>query len=280
MRKKIRVAGTGLDGLIGSRVIELLANDIDFEPIPQTVMDITDEKKTTSVIQSVNFDIFLHMAAYTQVDRAENEKDIAWKINVEGTNNVWNAVAEKKKPFIYISTDFVFDGIAHPFYEDSIPHPISYYGLTKYEGEKIVKDKAMIIRLSYPYRGQFENKTDIVRSILNLLKQHKPIKGIIDQILTLSFIDDIVYAFKHLFSHYSPEIFHIVGADSVSACETIDAIGRVFQLDTSHVIKITYDEFYMGKAKRPKKGIIKSEKNTFYRMKSFEEGLKEIKKQL
>lgn len=280
MRKKIRVAGTGLDGLVGSRVVELLANGIDFELFPQTAMNITDQKKTTSMIQSVDFDIFLHMAAYTKVDMAEKEKDIVWKVNVEGTRNVWNAVGEKKKPFIYVSTDFVFDGMTFPFYEDSIPYPISYYGLTKYEGEKIVKDNAMIVRLSYPYRAQFENKTDIVRSIIHLLKQHKPIKGVIDQILTFSFIDDIAYAFKHLFSHYSPEIFHIVGVDSLSGYEAIHTIGRVFALDTSHVGKIRYDEFYAGKAQRPKKSIIKSRKNTFYRMKSFEEGLQELKKQL
>ncbi|HLD26350.1 MAG TPA: sugar nucleotide-binding protein [Patescibacteria group bacterium] len=278
--KKIRVAGTGLDGLVGSRIVELLKKDIDFIPLSQTIMDITDVANIRSMIQSIDFDLFLHMAAYTQVDGAEKEKDTAWKVNVEGTRNVWKTVTAKNKPFIYISTDFVFDGMNTPFFEDSMPHPISYYGLTKYEGEKILKGSTMIVRLSYPYRSYFENKTDIVRSIILALKDKKPIKGIMDQILTFTFIDDIACALRHLFFHYSSDIFHIVGVGSMSGYEAIQTIGRIFQLDTSHVEKITYDEFYKNKAHRPKKGIIKSKKNTFYKMSSFEEGLKEIKKQL
>lgn len=276
--KKMRIAGTGFDGLVGSRIVELCKKNIDFIPLSQSVMDITDRKKTHSMIQSIDFDLFLHMAAYTQVDMAERERKGAWNVNVEGTRNAWDAVHERNKPFLYISTDFVFDGIHFPFFEDSIPHPVSYYGLTKYEGEKIIKNNGMIIRLSYPYRSYFENKTDIVRSIVNALKDKKPMKGIVDQILTFTFIDDIAYAFQYLFSHYSPEIFHIVGRDSMSGYDAIKMIGKVFQLDTSYVDTITYDEFYMGKAQRPKKGIIKSKKNTFYPMKSFEEGLWEIKR--
>lgn len=276
--KKIRVAGTGLDGLVGSRIVELLKKDVDFIPLSQTFLDITDNKNTKSIVQSVDFDLFLHMAAYTNVDGAEKEKSTAWKVNVEGTQNIFDAVSQKNKPFISISTDFVFDGISAPFYEDSPPHPLSYYGLTKYEGEKIIKNKGMIIRLSYPYRSHFENKTDIVRSILHALKDKKPIKGIVDQILTFTFIDDIAYAFQYLFSHYSPEVFHIVGEDSISGYDAIQMIGKVFELNTSHVGRITYDDFYKGKAHRPKNGIIKSKKNTFYPMRNFEEGLRKMKK--
>lgn len=280
MTKKIRIAGTGLDGLVGSRIVDLLKDDVDFIPLPQTKMDIADPRQTASTIKALNFDLFLHMAAYTNVDGAEIEKETARTINVDGTKNVFDAISSLKKPFVYISTDFVFDGASPPFDENSPPHPISYYGQTKYEGEKIVRDRAMIVRLSYPYRTAFAHKTDIVRNILSLLKEKKPIKGIIDQLLTFTFIDDIAYALEHLFNHYSPEIFHIVGANNLSAYDAIHLIGNIFQLDTSLVTKTTYDEFYTGKAERPQKGIIISKKNTFYQMKSFEEGLKEMKKQL
>lgn len=275
----MQVAGTGLDGLVGSRIVELLKNDIYFIPLSQTVMNITNHDQTKSMIQFANFDLFLHMAAYTNVDGAEKEKKIAWETNVEGTRNIFDAVSKKNKSFIYISTDFVFDGLSPPFYEDSHPRPLSYYGQTKYEGEKIVKNHGMIIRLSYPYRAHFENKTDIVQSIMHALQEKKPLKGIVDQLLTFTFIDDIAYALKHLIFNYSPHVFHIVGKDSLSGYDAVKTIGKVFRLDTSHVGKITYDAFYAGRALRPKKGIIKSKKNTFYAMKSFEEGLKEIKNQ-
>lgn len=280
MLKKIRVAGTGLDGLVGSRIVQLLQNDVDFISIPQTAMDITDQQQTRSALKTIDFDLFLHMAAYTAVDGADIAQETAYNINVRGTKHVFDAVHEKKKPFIYISTDFVFDGITPPFDENSTPHPISYYGQTKYEGEKIVKNHAMIVRLSYPYRAHFEGKTDIVRSIILLLQEKKHIKGVIDQILTFTFIDDIAHAMNYLFTHYSPEIMHIVGADSISAYEAIQTIGKVFALDTSHVTKTTCDDFYAGRARRPKNGIIISKKNTFYRMKTFEEGLQNIKQEL
>lgn len=277
---KLKIAATGLDGLIGSRVAQLLQNDFHFIPLSINKMDITNKEQVFSTLKNINFDLFLHLAAYTNVDGAEKDKNLAWQINVDGAKNVFEAVYNKGKKFIYISTDFVFDGENSPFFEDSPPKPVSYYGLTKYEGEKIVKDKAMIIRLSYPYRASFELKKDIVRSIIDILKQKKPIKGIIDQILTFTFIDDIAVAFKYLFQNHSNEIFHIVGEDSLSAYEAILNICDVFNLDKRLVEKTTFDQFYQGKAKRPKKGIIKSKKNNFYKMKKFREGLLAVKKQL
>lgn len=279
MYKKMRAAGTGLDGLVGSRVRELLDKEFDFIPLSQKQMDVTKKEQVNAAIKNLQFDMFLHLAAYTNVDGAEREKELARAVNVVGTQNVFEAATAKKKPFIYISTDFVFDGQAPPFFEDSAPRPISYYGLTKYEGEKIVKDKTMIVRLSYPYRAYFQSKTDIARSIISALAQKKPLKGVVDQIITFTFIDDIAYALKHLLAHFSPEIFHVVGADSLSAYEAMLTICEVFGFDKSLVGKTTYEEFYRGKASRPQKGIIKSTKNNFYRMKTFEEGLKTVKEE-
>lgn len=280
MNKNIRIAATGLSGLIGSRLQELLRNEFEFISLSQEVVDITNKQSVKNVFKTLQYDVFLHLAGYTNVDGAEKEKEIAWKINVEGTRNVFEEVSRQKKPFIYISTDFVFDGVHPPFYEDSIPHPISAYGLTKYEGEKVLKNQAMILRLSYPYRASFEGKKDIVRSLIVALKNKLPIQGVVDQYITFTFIDDIAYALSHLMKNYSPEIFHIVGADSVMAYESIKTIGDVFDLDTSFVGQTTYDEFYKNKAQRPQKGIIKSKKNTFYPMKTLGEGLREIKRQL
>lgn len=279
MSKKMIVAATGLDGLVGSRVKELLGDKIQLIPLPKETIDITKKDSVKQALRSIDFDIFLHLAAYTNVDLAEKEKELAWNINVAGTKNVFEVVSSREKKMIYISTDFVFDGENAPFTEDSPPHPISYYGMTKYEGEKIVKDHAMIVRLSYPYRAHYEPKKDIVRSILAVLKDKKQIQGVVDQIITFTFIDDIAHALHHLFFNYTPEVYHVVGKDSLSAYDAIMTIAEVFGLDTSLVSKTTYDEFYKKKAKRPKKGIVKSKKNVFYPMKSLREGLMEIKKQ-
>lgn len=280
MPKRLKVAATGLSGLVGSRVEELLKGEFDFTSLPIEKMDITDRPQVISLIKNLDFDVFLHLAAYTNVDGAEKEKLLATKINVEGTKNVFEAVLRKGKKFIYISTDFVFDGENPPFFEDSTANPISHYGLTKYQAEQIVKNKAMIVRLSYPYRAYFSQKTDFVRAVIRLLKEKKPIKGVVDQIITFTFIDDIAYALGYLLKNFSPQVYHIVGADSLSAYQAMLTICDVFDLDKSLVGKTTYDQFYQGKAKRPRRGIIRSKKNDFYQMKNFEEGLRELKKQI
>lgn len=277
---KLKIAGTGLTGLVGSRIVELLQNDFDFTPIPFSEMDITNKDDVNRKLFETDFDIFLHAAAYTNVDGAENDHDAAYKLNVTGTQHVFETVINKRKKFIYISTDFVFDGNHAPASESSTPNPISVYGTTKYEGEQVVGHNGMIVRISYPYRAIFEQKKDVVRSIIDLLKNGGRIKGITDQILTYTFIDDIAFSLKHLLTNFSPEIYHIVGGDSQSGYDSIMQICDVFGLDKSKVDQTTYSEFYAGRALRPKNGTTISTKNNFYPMKTLQNGLLELKKQI
>lgn len=278
--RKLKIAATGLEGLVGSRLHDLLNNKFEFISIRKNQMDITNEKHVDEIIAKINFDIFIHLAAYTNADLAEIERETAWTLNVKGTQNVYQAVKKQNKKFIYISTDHVFDGVNPPFFEDSPTNPLNYYGMTKHEGEKIVSPHAMIVRISYPYRANFAQKKDFVRSIIDLLKQKKSIKGVVDQYITPTFIDDIAYAFKYLFENFASAIYHIVGSESLSAYEAIMKICDVFALDKNLVGQTTHDDFYKGKATRPKNDIIKSKKNNFYKMCSFQEGLVEMKKQL
>ena len=272
----MKIAITGSTGLIGTRLTELLNKDFQFIQILEKEVDITDRKSVQNKIESLNFDIFFHMAAYTNVDGAEVQKERAYKINVEGTKNIFDAVLKKNKKMIYVSTDFVFDGTHPPYYEDSKPNPIGYYAQTKYEGEIIVKDKAMITRFSYPYRKSFEPKKDFVRTIKFLLEQKKPLYMMTDSLITPTFIDDIAYAMKYLLVNFTPEIFHIVGADSLSPFDAGKLIAKTFHLDENLILPTTYEEYSKGKAKRSRYSQIKSKKNTFYPMKTFEEGLRQL----
>jgi dTDP-4-dehydrorhamnose reductase len=276
----LKIALNGADGLVGSRIIELLKNDFQFIPLPQSKMDITNSEVVEKIIKETEFDVFLHLAAYTNVPKAETEKDLALKINRDGTKNVFQAVNQKQKKFVYISTDFVFDGVNPPYDEDSIPNPTSVYALSKYEGEKIVQNQAMIVRIAYPYRANFEIKKDFFRTFKFYLENNKPLSMITDSQMTPTFIDDIALGLKYLFNHYSPEVFHLVGADSLSPYDASLMVAEKFNLDKSLIGKTTYEEYVKGKARLPKLATIKSKKNNFYTMKTFEEGLEEIKKQL
>lgn len=271
------IATTGLDGLVGSRIRELLHDTFDFVNLHEKSMDITNKDSVNKAISKTEFDTFLHLAAFTNVDAAEENQETAYKVNVIGTQNVFNAVQDKGKKIMYMSTGFVFDGENPPYYEDSEPHPISYYGETKYEGEKIIDGKGIIIRIDYPYGGHVEYKKDIVESLIDLLQAKKPLSGVEDQILTPTFIDDIAQAVEHLALNIDSGLFHIVGADSLSGLDIIRTIGEVFDLDTSHIGSTSYEEFYKGKARRPQKSIMKSKKNTFTKMSAFRDGLERLK---
>ncbi|MDO8609686.1 MAG: SDR family oxidoreductase [bacterium] len=276
----IKIALTGSTGLIGSRIIELLEKDFEFIPLLQTQVDITNKDQITNAINEIDFDYFLHLAAYTNVDATEQNKDLVQKINVEGTRNVFETVQKKNKQFIHISTDFVFDGSKPPYLENSTPQPVSFYAQTKYDAEQIVKDKAMIIRLSYPYRAKYDLKKDFVKSIVSLLKEQKTIQMVTDSLMTPTFIDDIAFAFKYLVLHFDKKIYHIVGSDSISPFNSGKLIAQKFHLDESLVQPITFKTYFQNKAKRPQYSDIKTKNNIFYKMKTFEQGLDEILKQL
>lgn len=276
----LKIALTGADGLVGSRIIELLKNDFEFIPLPQRSMDITDQAQVDSALKDLDFDIFFHLAAYTNVPGAETNKELCFKINCDGTKNVFEAVQKKQKKFVYISTDFVFDGVKPPYDESSIPNPVGVYASSKFEGEKIVKDQAMIVRISYPYRAEFELKKDFFRTFKYYLENNKPLSMINDSIMTPTFIDDIAFGLKYLFNNYKPEIYHLVGSEYLSPYEAAVKVAESFGLDRSLIGKTTYEEYIKGKARLPQFASIRSNKNTFWKMRTFSEGLEEIKKQL
>lgn len=275
----VTIALTGASGLVGSRIIELLRNDFEFISLSSKDFDIRNQDQVHQVVQDIKFDFFLHLAAYTNVDRAETDPTEAFAMNVKGTEHIFNSVQNKGKKMIYMSTDFVFDGRNPPYDENSSENPISKYGETKFKGEQLVKNNAMIVRIAYPYRASFEPKKDFVRVLKWFLEQGNEIKGITDSIFVPTFIDDVAYGLKHLINNYSPEVFHLVGNNSLTPFEAAKLIAKKFNLNEDLVLKTTYTEFFAGKAQRPQYSNIKSIKNNFYKMKSFEEGLEEMLRQ-
>ncbi len=275
-----KIAITGASGLVGTRLIELLSDTFEFVPLGIKDMDITNRDSVHSHMQGLAYDLFLHLAAYTQVNQAENEQQKAFLINEMGTKNVFEEVFAAHKQFIFISTDFVFDGTQPPYLETSTPHPVSVYGASKCAGEKIVGKDGMIVRISYPFRSAFEVKKDIFRTLKSSLQSGKSIQMVDDSLMVPTFIDDIAYGLKHLMNNFSPDIFHLVGKDAMSPYTLAQTIARVFLLDENLITRISYEEYFKNKAKGPRYSDIRSMKNTFHPMHSFEESLYIIKNQL
>jgi len=273
----LKIALTGSNGLIGSRTIDLLKNTFNFVPILHKEVNITDKNQVLAYLQKINFDILIHFAAYTNVDKAEQEKKTAWEVNVQGTKNLYQAVKQLKKKFIYISTDFVFDGKNPPFYENSTPNPISWYGKTKYEGEKVLKNKAMIIRTSYPFGISSAKKNDFVKQIRSLLKINTPLNMVNNSLITPTYIDDFVFGLEYLIKNFTQDTFHLVGKNSLSPFDAGILIAKLFNLNSSLIKPISYQSYFKNQAKRPQYSVIKSKKNKFYQMKNFHQSLEQLK---
>jgi dTDP-4-dehydrorhamnose reductase len=277
---KRRIAVTGANGLVGSRMFDLIKWDMELVPISHSDMDITNRDQTHAFLKDMQFDTLVHLAAYTNVDGAEKEFDTAISINETGTRNIFDAVLEKNKPFILLSTDFVFEGRNETYTEESPTHAISAYGQSKLNAEKVVGDKGMIVRIAYPYRAEYEKKKDFFRTLKSLMEQGRQLTMINDSLITPTFIDDIAFGLRNLIDEFTPQIFHLVGSDSLSPFDAGKLIAKTFNLDENLVQPTDYKTYFAGKAQRPQYSKIVSTKDFGYKTKTFEEGLQEIKRQL
>jgi dTDP-4-dehydrorhamnose reductase len=289
---KPQVIGIGMNGLVGSRITELLADRIEFIPMSSsTGVDITKPETLTDIKDYVNADFILHMAAKTDVDGCEKDKDLleegeAWRINVQGTANVAEIARETGKKII--STDFVFNGekpIGEEYTEEDQPDPVNWYAETKFEGERKVEESGAdfaILRIAYPYRGQFEAKPDFMRAIKNRLEQGQIIRGVTDHVFCPTFIDDLADVLFALVNHDASGIFHAVGAQRLNPYEAANLIAETFDLDKNLISKTTREEFFKDRAPRPFNLALSNAKIEMQgvRMRGFEECLQLIKSTL
>jgi len=287
---KTQIIGTGLSGLIGTRIAELLGDKYEFIDISlSTGVDITIFDQVIDSINRLPGKTILHMAAKTDVDGCEDEKILgeesqSWTVNVVGTQNIIEAAKRLGKRIIYISTDFVFDGTKEFYNEDDQPNPVNWYGYTKYEAELHVIASGLdycIVRLAYPYRAYFPPKLDFVRRIIEKVKKGEKIMALTDHVFTPTFIDDIAFAMDLLLEKDLTGIFHIVGSQFLSPSEASDSIFKIFKLK-GDIETIKRADYFKDRAFRPCRLALKNDKITKLgiKMRKFTEGLQEIRRQI
>lgn len=155
---------TGANGLYGSKLARL-AVEKNYDvysgynqelPAYGTAVhfDVSDKTKVDDAFKKVNPEVVVHAATLTDVDKCETDKELAWKINVDGTKNIVDASKRSHAFLVYISTDYVFNGEKGQYKETDTPDPINYYGLTKLKAEALVQnllDESCIARTSVIY---------------------------------------------------------------------------------------------------------------------------------
>lgn len=212
----MKVIVTGAKGMLGQDLCPILEDAGCFViETDVNTLDITNQDMTNSIIDSEHPDLVIHCAAYTNVDKAEEDIETAEKINVLGTENIAKICGQLEIPLVYISTDYVFDGNSQsPYKTTDKPNPINNYGLTKLRGEKAVKKyctKYYIARTSWLYGIHGKNFVETMLS----LKDKPEIKVVDDQIgcptWTIELANGILKLLQKPYGTY-----HICGSGSTS----------------------------------------------------------------
>lgn len=280
----MKVIGTGLSGLVGSRVVELLKSHIIFESLNlQKGIDITNHSAVFDVISKTSSLWVLHMAAYTDVQGAEKEREMrkdsmAWKVNVEATKNIVNICQTTRKRLLYVDTDYAFDGTKNSYDENDEPHPLSWYAITKTEGAKHVLslgEYGLVIRIANPYRKSFVGKKDFVHKMIDALSTNTEIKAPTDQIFVPTFVDDIANAIDLLLRKKAYGMYHVVGNDALSPYSAAFMIAKQYGFDSGLIKKTTFREYFSHRAAIPQYAALSNKKllSLGVSMKSFAEGL-------
>ncbi len=246
---KTRILIIGSNGLLGQRLtnfysnlpnIELLCSSIEeksfFSGIDYRQVDITKKSNVKELILDFFPDYIINCAAYTDVDRAESERQIAWKINVTGVENISLYAWTIDSHLIHISTDYIFDGKNGPYTEEDKPNPLGYYGRTKLAGENSIRSSGVrftIIRTNVLYGPVQYGKPDFVKWAVNSLRENKTIRIVTDQINNPTYIDDIVTSINKIISFKKEGIYNIGGEEILSRYNFTIRIAEYFNFDKS-----------------------------------------------
>lgn len=262
-----------------------IATTIEFPGVTYTVADFTSRDVVKKVIMDFCPDVIINASAYTNVDRSETERDLAWKINVKGVEYIAEAAAIIDAHVIHVSTDYVFDGVHGPYAETEKPNPINYYGRSKLAGENaliISSAQYTIIRTNVLYGIIPNGRLDFVRWVVESNKKAEQIRIVTDQYNNPTFIDDIVIAMNTIIEHKKYGLYNVAGMEVLSRYDFTLRIADVFNLDRSLITTITTPELNQP-ARRPLKGgliILKAQTELGYSPIDLDESLELMKKEL
>ena len=295
----MKVLITGANGLLGQHLVKLLIDSTNYTIIATGKgvsrlpfnssnrfnyfpLDITNGVEVAAFIAEDRPDVIIHTAAITQADECEQNPIHCWNTNVTATRFLLGAAEIAGATFIYISTDFIFDGIAGPYVESDIPGPINYYGSSKLGAEKSVMESKLpwcIIRTVLVYGNILVgNRSNMVSWVQNNLSQGKPIKVVSDQWRTPTYVEDLAKGILLAIENKAKGIYHISGEELLTPYNMAMATAEHLGLDKKLIEKVTASIFVQA-AKRPAKTgfIIDKAKNELgFRPLSFKEGLKKM----
>lgn len=256
---------TGASGLFGSKLANIASrknykvysgysqDQPDYGTAVQ--FDVSDKKAVEKVFAKINPEVVVHAATLTDVDKCETNKDLAWKVNVEGTKNVVEAAKKSHAFMVHISTDYVFNGEKGNYKETDLPDPIDYYGITKLKAEELVQNTSeeyCIARPSVIYGASpAAGKINFALWLINKLKSNELPKVLTDQWNSPTLNTSMADMALEIVERRLTGIYHISGATRISRYNYAKLLAQTLNLNAELLTPSTMAEFSWP-AKRPK----------------------------
>jgi dTDP-4-dehydrorhamnose reductase len=259
----IKALVTGGNGQLAQSLKDVVNHqdelDVDFQDLPD--LDITNKQKLESYFSNNELDYCINCAAYTAVDLAEEQSDLAYAVNAEGPKYLAEVCQKHQVTLIHISTDFVFDGQKRiPYLETDAPNPLSVYGASKLQGERSIQETTeayFIVRTSWLYS---EYGNNFIKTMLRLSETRDEISVVSDQIGSPTYAGDLAEVLIKivLSSSISYGIYHYSNGGIVSWYDFASEIFKQFGKKIE--VKPIKTKDYPTAAKRPKYSVLDTTK--------------------
>lgn len=216
-------------------------------------LDVTDQEQVFRQLSALRPDVVIHAAALTDVDECERHPEEALRINSEGTAITAQAAEELGCRYVYISTDYVFDGQAGGYRESDAPSPVNQYGISKHLGEQQARrscSRALTIRTTF-FGPKMPPLVGMMEGLIAALRQGRPVKRFVDQFFTPLYsrtLSEIVLA---LVEREVCGLYHVGSRDRVSRCEFARLLAESFGLNGSTLRPVPFEPIE-GLARRPR----------------------------
>lgn len=297
----IKILVTGSNGLLGQKLTDAILANPDLELIasskgvnrhPQAgtftyvELDVTDPADVKQVLEHYRPDTIIHTAAMTNVDVCEREREACWSLNVEAVKNLIHSCEELDIHLVHLSTDFIFDGAKGPYTEKDEPNPLSYYGLTKLEAEKLLqasKCSWAILRTIIVYGIVNDmSRSNIVLWAKGALEKGEPINVVNDQWRMPTLAEDLAACCLLAAEKKATGIYNASGKDMMSIVELVEQVADFWGLNKALIVPVSSDNLKQAAARPRKTGFIldKSVDELGYHPRSFQEGLAIVDLQL
>lgn len=252
MKKVLLFGGSGL---VGSGIKKFLSDRYQIVAPTHTEVDVTNKDHVTRIIEQIHPETIIYAVGFTSVDQAEQYPELAYLLNVKTPTSVAKEAVSFDIPFLYFSTDAVFDGTMRdrPYKETDKVNPISVYGKSKLLGEQMIMNisaKNYVARLIMPYSTIPTKRRNFVWIILDAFKEGREVFGITDQVINPICIIDIVEGVHSLIKNNTSGIYHLGATDYVTNIEFIRKLAKIFNFNESLIKEITLKEFFKEKKAR------------------------------